>query len=374
MFTLVAVSPSTMMDVFCNRFPLVATNLLSLLDNTSLLNCKESNRELNNFIKNEKLVWLRIIRLYKGNIIGFEDSWKKTIEKDSVDNIKQLALATQNFFKYEPRCLNQWHPLFIVAAEGCFELCKHVLDKTGENNPSIVNHIPILIITGYTALHFSAEIGRLDLAKLIMNRIEDKNPIDSHKNTCLHFAAIRGDIALYKFFMNYAEDNMPDNFMGLKPYHLAAYCGNLKVFELVLKNLEDKNPPTTTGNDLGVTPLHYAAQNGHVNVISYILKYAREKNPQKRDGITPLHVAAYRGHLEACRVLMEAASDKEPTTRSGLPKPVFYAMQNNHEKVVNYITEYLRKDNLQRNEGWLTRVQKKFSFGWLWGSPVMGLA
>ena len=348
--------------------------LLDMLDNTTLLSCKEANRELNNFIQNEKIVWLRIIRLYKGNIIGFEDSWKKTIEKDSVDNIKQLALATQIFFWYEPRCLIQWHPLFIVAAEGCFELCKHVLEKTAENNPSIVIHISIPIVTGYTLLHFSAEIGNLDLAKLIMNRIEDKNPIDSHKNTCLHFAARRGNIALYKFFMNNAEDNMPDNFMGLKPYHVAAYCGNLKVFELVLKNLKHKNPPSTTGNNLGVTPLHYAAQQGHVNVILYILKYVSEKNPRKGDGITPLHAAAYKGHLEACKVLMQAANDKEPTTRCGLQKPVFYAMQNNHEKVVNYITEYLRKGNLQRNEGWLTSVQRKFSFGWLWGSPVMGLA
>ena len=98
------------MDVFVNRFPLVSNHLLDLLDDTTLLHCKEASKELNNFIQNEKIVWLRIIRLYKGNIVGFEDSWKKTIEKDSVDNIKQLALATQTFFKHKPRFLNQWHP------------------------------------------------------------------------------------------------------------------------------------------------------------------------------------------------------------------------------------------------------------------------
>ena len=109
-----------MIDVFINRFPLVSNHLLDLLDNTTLVRCQKASRELNNFIKNEKIVWLRIIRLYKGNIIGFEDSWKKTIEKDSVDNIKQLAITTQNFFKLNSRFTNQWHPLFIAIAEHGF--------------------------------------------------------------------------------------------------------------------------------------------------------------------------------------------------------------------------------------------------------------
>ena len=134
-FTSVAILRSIMIEVFCKRFPVVTNNLLGLLDNTTFLRCKEANRELNNFIKNEKNIWLRIIRLYKGNIIGFEDSWKKTVEKNSVDNIKQLALATQFFFKKDYRFKNQWHPIFIASAEGSYELCKHVLEKTEENNP-----------------------------------------------------------------------------------------------------------------------------------------------------------------------------------------------------------------------------------------------
>ena len=138
-----------MIDVFINRFPLVSNHLLDLLDDTSLLRCKEASRELNNFIKNEKIIWLRIIRLYKENTIGFEDSWKQTIEKDCVNNVKELALATQNFFKDEQRFLSQWHPLFICAAEGSLELCKHIIEKTGDNNPSIVHHIPL---TGCLAL------------------------------------------------------------------------------------------------------------------------------------------------------------------------------------------------------------------------------
>ena len=354
---------TSIMDVVSNRFPLLTKNIFNILDNKTLMSCKEVNRELYNFIEKQKNVWLRIIRLYRGNIIGFEDSWKRTIEKDSVDNIKQLALATQKFFKHEPRFLNQWHPLFIAAAEGSSELCKHVMEKTGENNPSIVNHIPSTTATGYTALHFAAQFGYLDAARLIINRIEDKNPIDSHEKTPYFYSAHQDDVSVYIFFVNLAVDKMPENIWGWTPCHEAAYLGNLKVLELMLENLVDKNPPTTKGRNIGVTPLHLAAQEGHVNVCRFILKYVKEKNPSKEDGVTPLHSAAYFGHLEACKVLIEEARNKQPVTRAGRT-PAFCAKRNKHDKVYQYLLKYLKENDLQRNEGWLTRVRKEILY-WL---------
>ena len=351
------------MEVVSNRFPLLTKNIFKFLDNTTLLSCKEANRELYNFIENEKMVWLRIIRLYRGNIIGFEDSWKRTIEKSSVDNIKQLALATQKFFKHEPKFLNQWHPLFIAAAEGSSELCKYVMEKTGENNPSIVNHTLSTTATGYTALHFAAQFGYLDLARLIINKIEDKNPIDSHEKTPFFYTAYQDDILVHKFFMDHAEDKMPKNIWGWTQCHEAAYLGNLKVLEFITENLVDKNPPTTKGRNIGVTPLHLAAQEGHVNVCKFILKYVKEKNPRKEDGVTPLHSAAYFGHLEACKVLIEAARNKNPRTNAGRT-PALYAIHNKHDKVYKYIAKYLKENGLQRNECWLNRVRKEILY-WL---------
>ena len=102
------------MEVICNRFPMIAKNILKKLDNTTLLSCKKSNRELNTFLEKEKKIWLRIVGSYIGNLIGFEKSWKQTIEKNSVDNIKQLALATQKFFKTHWRFCDQWHPLLLL--------------------------------------------------------------------------------------------------------------------------------------------------------------------------------------------------------------------------------------------------------------------
>ena len=105
---------------------MIAKNILKKLDNITLLSCKESSRELNAFLENEKIIWLRIVGLYKSNLNGYEKSWKQTIEKNSVDDIKQLALATQKFFMDHRRFVDQWHPLFIATAEGSLELCSKI--------------------------------------------------------------------------------------------------------------------------------------------------------------------------------------------------------------------------------------------------------
>ena len=113
----------------------------------------------------------------------------------------------------------------------------------------------------------------------------------------------------------------------------------------------DKNPPSTKGENLGLTPLHLAAQEGHVSICRVILKYVIEKNPQKEDRVTPLHSAACYGRLEACKLLLEEAHDKEPivvNTGGARLTPAFLAKYNNHDKVYEYITEYLRKNNLPK--------------------------
>ena len=81
-----------------------------------------------------------------------------------------------------------------AAAEGSFELCRHIIEKTGEKNPSIAHHIVSLhglpkTLTKCTALHFAAENGHLDIAKLIIDSKVDKNPFDSWGYTPLYYSA-----------------------------------------------------------------------------------------------------------------------------------------------------------------------------------------
>ena len=344
----------SIMEVICNRFPMIAKNIINKLDNITLISCKEASRELNSFLENEKIVWLRIVGLYRGNFIGHEESWKQTIEKDSVDNIKQLALATQKFFKDNSRFFDQWHPFFIAATEGSLELCKHIIEKTGEKNPSMLYKIVrgglLETQTGYTALHFAAEYGYLNAAKLIINSDVDKNSSDSWGYTPLMYAAAQDDVAVWELFSNNSEIKNPENSWGWEPCHQAALNGNLKVLKRILDKLTDKNPPLTSGPRVGSTPLHFAAEKGQVDACRLIMKCVKNKNPPNADGVTPLHLAAYNGHLEACKVLLEESDDKNPIDIYG-NTPANCAIQNNQFRVCIYMAKYLIKNLIVKRFG-----------------------
>jgi hypothetical protein len=327
---------------------MIAKNILKKLDNITLLSCKKSSRELNEFLENEKMIWLRIIGLYKGNLIGFEKSWNQTIEKNSVDNIKQLALATQKFFKTQSRFYDQWHPLFIAAAECSLELCKHIIEKTGEKNPSIALHIVSLhglpkILTEYTALHFAAENGYFDIAKLIIDSKVDIDPFDSWGYPPFYYAVMGDNVAVWELFTNNLENKNPENSWGWTPCHQAARSGSLKILKSILDNVADKNHPTTKGPNVGITPLHIGAETGNVDTCRLIMKYVRDKNPPTADGLTPLHSAAAFGHLEVYKLLLEESDDKNPIDLYGRT-PGYYAVQNHHYRLSIYIAKNLIKN------------------------------
>ena len=86
------------------RFPHLASNIFDQLDNQSLVNCKEASRKLDNFFGSEKFFWLRIIHKYRGNFVEFKATWNKTLKKSPAILVKELTLATHNFFeKYSHR-------------------------------------------------------------------------------------------------------------------------------------------------------------------------------------------------------------------------------------------------------------------------------
>ena len=335
------------MEVVCNRFPMIARNIFNNLDNITLISCKESSRELNTFLENEKTIWIRMVGLYNGNFIGFEKSWKQTIEKNSVDNIKQLALATQKFFMDHRRFVDQWHPLFIAAAEGSLELCNNITEQTGEKNPSIAYQRESNGVhatqTGYTALHFAAEFGYLDFAKQLFNSNVDKDPSDSWGYTPLLYAAARGNVATWELFSNNLEEKNAENSWGWTPCHQAAQNGNLELLKVILDNLADKNPPSTKGRKVGLTPLHSAARAGQVDACRLIMKCLKNKNPPDMDGVTPLHLAASFGHLEAFEVLFKESDDKNPVDRYGRT-PAICAVQKHHYILSIYIVKCLIKN------------------------------
>ena len=59
-------------------------------------------------------------------------------------------------------------------------------------------------------------------------------------------AAIKGHIEIYKIIMEKVADKNPF-YRGWTPLHFAALNGHLEICRLILKNVNDKNPVSNNG-------------------------------------------------------------------------------------------------------------------------------
>ena len=53
------------LEQFCLRFPQIGKDILTEVNNESLMEFKQTSQELSTFLEDEKLLWIRKIRKYK---------------------------------------------------------------------------------------------------------------------------------------------------------------------------------------------------------------------------------------------------------------------------------------------------------------------
>ena len=329
------------MEELSNRFPHLASNILNEINDQSLFNCKECSREMNGFIVSEKFFWIRIIRNYRGNLVEFRESWKKTINKLSVDFVMELSQATYRFFtKKSSRFEKQWHPLFIVGDQKCLQLFKCIFEKVDDKTPKGYK--------GLSVLHLASQEGCLNICKFILENVDDKKFLDDKGCTPLHRAAQNGHVEVCKLLLNHLEDKNLGNNEGITPLHTAAFHGHLEVCKVVMDEVADKNPRSIC--HFRFTPLHVAAQKGHLDICELIVKYASDKNPIKNDGITPLHIASINGNIKLCKFLISETSDKSPQDSSGVT-PLHFAAKYGHLEVCKLLIEKSSGKNPRDNFG-----------------------
>jgi ankyrin repeat protein len=273
------------MENLCHRFPHVAKIILNNLDDQSLIQIMEANREVDYFLSNNRIYWIRVLANYNTNFIQFRDSWRRNIHRVPVVKIKELVIATQNFFKNHPSRLNsQWSPLDIAAHSGCLEFYKYISGKCG-----CINHVRD---DGTTSIHMAANAGHLEILKFILNNLPDQDP----------------SAAILPLIFSEQRHNNPENSNGLTPLHYAALNGHFETCTFIIKLLTNKNPR----DKRGITPLHCAAQEGHVRICKLIMEYLEDKNPANNIGWTPLHLASSYGQLEPIKLIMCQVQNKNP--------------------------------------------------------------
>ena len=85
------------MDQICSRFPFLGKEIFDNLDSKSLVRSTEVNRQWNNFLDEEKVYWIRIIKNFINNQSDFIDSWNSIIHRTPAEIIKNLGIMVKNF-------------------------------------------------------------------------------------------------------------------------------------------------------------------------------------------------------------------------------------------------------------------------------------
>ena len=179
-----------------------------------------------------------------------------------------------------------------------------------------------------TPLLRAASKGHLEVCKLIIQNLQDKNPT-TVEGTPLHLAAQEGHLEVCKLFMDNIKDSSPDVVLKGTPLHLAAGNGHLNIYKLLIEKSYSKNPRSRYDWS---SPLHKAAENGHLEVCDLIIKKTKLGiSEEDVNHMTPLHLAARNGHIDVCRLIMKNTWNKNPKLLGVTPRKLAY--ENDHMEI-----------------------------------------
>ena len=142
-----------------------------------------------------------------------------------------------------------------AASKDHLQIYESIVTVNGKISSHLIN-VNIEFCPNPTPLHVAATNNSLEICRFIVQNNQDysKWAITTNGNTPLHNAAWRGHIEIYKIIMAKVKDKNPRDHLGRTPLHWAAMGGQFEMCKLILENVNDKTPADNNGK----TPWHMA--------------------------------------------------------------------------------------------------------------------
>ncbi|MDI6447531.1 ankyrin repeat domain-containing protein [Anaerobaca lacustris] len=145
-----------------------------------------------------------------------------------------------------------------------------------------------------TALHRAASLGRMNTARLLVDRGADVNTRDRDGETALHRAARQGHFEVAAMLAAHGADLEAERPDGYTPMHLALHRREKEIAEMLI----DRGANVRVRALDGETPLHDAARLGDRDLVERLMAAELDVNAQSNRFVTPL-LAAVEGMARA---------------------------------------------------------------------------
>jgi len=206
--------------------------------------------------------------------------------------------------------------IYIAAQMGNAARITKILEK----KPELVN---TLNRAGFTPLHYAANGGHVDAAKVLLAHGADVEAERSGGFTPFHDAIVKKHRAVAELLIAH----------GAKIHgEMSAAYVDKQTVQLLIDLGADVNQRDKGGD----SPLDEAAFRGNTEVLNLLLDHGADINASGEYGSTPLHHAASRGEAEAAKLLIESGAEVNTKAKNG-DTPLCRAIRSSQLKVTEVL-------------------------------------
>jgi ankyrin repeat protein len=224
-----------------------------------------------------------------------------------------------------------------AAKDGNRQLCENLLDNGMDINSVDADRC--------TAFFYAAQCEQREVFELLLNRGADVNIMDNQTGlTPLHCLAEIGNVNLMRLMIQNRRCTvdiciMDNGEEGRTPVHLASQNGHVEVVNLLLTSTNQRPVNSVSGS--GKTPLMYAAQYNQLPVIRVLAEHSADVNYKSRneEGLTPLHYAVMNGNKEIVTELLNMGANVSIRCSSTGTTPLHVATMNGNLEILKLLHE-----------------------------------
>ena len=225
---------------------------------------------------------------------------------DDINALQQLTARAVNFNVFNKL---SYSPLHVAAPEAAKFLLKNGMLVDCAN------------ATRMTPLHYAAQQGKLELAKIFLAHGADLKAKDQNGRTVLHYADMSkstNEIALVSLFLEAKVDpNVADKDGRAALHQVVAVEHYDDQLMKVVQLLVNAGATIGTRDKKGKTPLHLATERKHVDIVKFLLDRKADPQTVDEENQTALHLAVKASNRAITQLLLEAGANPNISDKEG---------------------------------------------------------